>query len=539
MSKDQKNLSLELMTYAESGVYPFHMPGHKRQGVLADSSNDNRGKTSCDAVLSQISQMDITEVEGFDNLHHPEGILREAQERMAEVFGADRSYFLINGSTCGLLAAVSAAVPKGGKILIARNCHKAVYNAIYLRELSVEYVYPMQTAWGIQGSIDPEQVREKLDTDPQIQAVLITSPTYDGVVSDIAAISKIVHAHNIPLLVDEAHGAHFGFSNGFPQKALTLGADVVIESIHKTLPAFTQSAALHVKGNRVSIEKIEKFLGIYQSSSPSYLLMAGLDRCVGIMKEQGQQLMRAYEKRLARFYQQAKGLQHIKVLTLDGLKEKTSSENSTQECCMQECSKEPVYAQTGIWCKEPSKILISCEHTGMSGRQLAHILLKEFGLEMEMVSGHYVTALTSLMDTEEGFERLLFALYAIDETVCQKQEAEENRLQESMADCDLESGHIDWCQLIDILYAPKEKQMEIAAASEAETIAMPFAQAAGKVSGEFAYLYPPGIPFLTPGEVIPASVAQMTDKLIAEGFEIQGLADLEGVQIRTCVDGWK
>lgn len=506
MSENQKRLDIELMTYAESGVYPFHMPGHKRQGVLADGSNDKGVKIRCDAVLSQMSQMDITEVEGFDNLHHPEGILREAQERMAKVFGADRSFFLINGSTCGLLAAVSAAVPKGGKILIARNCHKAVYNAIYLRELSVEYVYPMQTAWGIQGSIDPEQVREKLDADPQIQAVLITSPTYDGVVSDIAAIAKIAHAHNIPLLVDEAHGAHFGFSNGFPQKALTLGADVVIESIHKTLPAFTQSAALHVKGNRVSIEKIEKFLGIYQSSSPSYLLMAGLDRCVGIMKEQGPQLMRAYEKRLARFYQQAKGLQNLKVLTLDGLTEGIGS----------------AYTQTGIWCKEPSKILISCQCVGMSGRQLAHILLEDFGLEMEMVSGHYVTALTSLMDTEEGFERLLFALYAIDQMVSEETSEETN-----------------WCRLIDILYAPKEKRMEIATASEAETIAMPLAQAAGKVSGEFAYLYPPGIPFLTPGEVIPASVAQMTDKLMEEGFEIQGLADLEGVQIRTCVDGWK
>lgn len=519
--KKQDYLEIKLMTYAESGVYPFHMPGHKRQMITEKSLQEiePQGKLpdSGAEILSRACLLDITEIEGFDNLHHAEGILREAQERMAEVFGADQSYFLINGSTCGLLAAVSAAVPKDGKILIARNCHKAVYNAIYLRELSVEYVYPMQTPWGIQGSIDPEQIREKLDADPQIQAVLITSPTYDGVVSDIETIAEIVHAHNIPLIVDEAHGAHFGFSKGFPQKALAFGADVVIESLHKTLPAFTQSAALHVKGNRVSIEKIEKFLGIYQSSSPSYLLMAGLDRCVRIMKEQGAQLMRVYEKRLARFYQQAKGLQHIKVLTLDGLTEGIGS----------------AYTQTGIWCKEPSKILISCQCAGMSGRQLAHILIEDFGLEMEMSSGHYVTALTSLMDTEEGFERLLFALYAIEELT------KGNSLSEPMPACDFKSCHRDWRQLMNNLYAPKEKRIEIAAASEAETIAMPFAQAAGKVSGEFAYLYPPGIPFLAPGEVIPASVAEIVEALMEEGFEIQGLADLEGVKIRTCVEGWK
>lgn len=166
---------------------------------------------------------------------------------------------------------------------MARNCHKAVYHAVYLMELQTEYLYPEQTEFGIQGSIAPKQVQRMLEQYPDTQAVLLTSPTYDGVVSDIAAIAEIVHAHQIPLIVDEAHGAHFGFSERFPKKAISYGADLCIESVHKTLPAYTQTALLHYRKNPwVDLERVKRYLGIYQSSSPSYVLMAGIDRCTRI-----------------------------------------------------------------------------------------------------------------------------------------------------------------------------------------------------------------------------------------------------------------
>mgnify|MGYP000120800850 FL=1 len=188
-------LDEKLLAYSQTDAYPFHMPGHKRQSM---------GNWTGEAI-------DITEITGFDNLHHAEGILQEAQCRAAETFGADETFFLINGSTAGLLSAICGTVRRGGRLLMARNCHKAVYHAVYLMELKTAYLYPEQTDFGIQGSISPEQVRDMLEQYPDTEAVLLTSPTYDGVVSDIAAIAALAHEKGVPLIVDEAHGAHFGF----------------------------------------------------------------------------------------------------------------------------------------------------------------------------------------------------------------------------------------------------------------------------------------------------------------------------------------
>ena len=260
----------KLLAYGNSDAYPFHMPGHKRQ--ITDFVNP--------------FQIDITEIDGFDNLHHPEGILKEAQERAAALYGSRSTYFLVNGSTCGILSAVSALVRPGGEIILARNCHKASYHACYLGDLVIHSLYPQwEPKWGINGGILPEDVEKLLAEYPKTQAVLLTSPTYDGAVSDIRGIARICHAHRVPLIVDEAHGAHLGFHPYFPESALKLGADVVIQSFHKTLPSLTQTAVLHVgRDAQVDEERIRRFLGIYQSSSPSYIFMAAMDRCVEFLK---------------------------------------------------------------------------------------------------------------------------------------------------------------------------------------------------------------------------------------------------------------
>ena len=217
--------------------------------------------------------IDITEIEGFDNLHHAEGILKESMRWAAGVYGADRTYYLVNGSSCGILSAIGAVMRPGETMLVSRNCHKSVYHGLILNSLKPEYVYPQIIEdLGIQGGISPDDVEKQLEECPEIRGVLIVSPTYDGVVSDISKIAEIVHRHNIPLIVDEAHGAHFPFGNGcFPKSALSCGADLVIQSLHKTLPSLTQTAVLHLKGNRVSRERLERCLQMYQSSSPSYV----------------------------------------------------------------------------------------------------------------------------------------------------------------------------------------------------------------------------------------------------------------------------
>ena len=244
-------LEQKLNELEQSDIYPFHMPGHKRAFL----------------PFANPYAIDITEIEGFDNLHHATGILQEAQQKAADLYGAKKTYYLVNGSTCGLLAAISAAVPRGEKILVARNCHKAVYHAMYLRQLVPVYLYPEDTAYGIQGQVTPQMVRKQLEQTPDIRAVVITSPTYDGVVSDIKNIADTVHAYGIPLIVDEAHGAHFGFSPEFPENATRLGADAVIMSVHKTLPAFTQTALLHLCSDRIAEKKGIDFDKAYTSST--------------------------------------------------------------------------------------------------------------------------------------------------------------------------------------------------------------------------------------------------------------------------------
>lgn len=239
-----ERLYKELEAYGKSDFYPFHMPGHKRNPEFVDG------------VFP--FERDITEISGFDNLHHPEGIIKEAQEAAACLYGTKKCLFSVNGSTAALQAAISACVQKGGKILMARNCHKAVYHTLYLRDIQPVYIYPQSDPkLGINGGISPTRVERYLEENQDVEAVLITSPTYDGVVSDVKNIAHAAHKFGIPLIVDEAHGAHLRFSDYFPDSAVELGADIVVQSFHKTLPSMTQTAVLHVCSSRTDMEKIK------------------------------------------------------------------------------------------------------------------------------------------------------------------------------------------------------------------------------------------------------------------------------------------
>lgn len=462
----------KLKAYDSADIYPFHMPGHKRQLCLpADAYH-----------------MDITEVEGFDNLHCAQGILAEEQARLAHFVGAEKSFFLVNGSTCGILAAISAAVPRGKKILFARNSHKAAYHALFLRQLTACYLYPTICGIDIQGAILPEEVERELAADEQIAAVYLTSPTYDGVVSDIEAIAQIAHKYGKTLIVDEAHGAHFGLHPIFPRSAVRCGADLVIQSVHKTLPAFTQSAVLHLCSDRVQPEKLAQFLDIYESSSPSYVLMAGISRLVPFLQEEGAARFDALAEQLRLFYEKARQLRCLHVIQEEDLE------------------------QPFAYAHDPSKILISTRDCSISGKQLYERLLWDHRLQPEMYSGEYVTALCSLMDTAEGFERLLSALLDIDRTL-QRREPTENGF-------------------VARIYRKKEQVCSITEAMESAQETVRLAQAVGRVSGEYAYLYPPGIPILVPGERIDEAFVRAVEELKTRNMALEGLQDQDADLIR-------
>ena len=491
-----------LKEYASSPHYPLHMPGHKRAKL----------------PFPNPYTIDITEIDGFDNLHHTEGILKEAQHRAADLYGSTRCFYLVNGSTCGLLATICAATTKRGKIIAARNCHKAVYHAIYLNELTAEYLYPQIKESGIQGQITVEQVQNALSENPDAEAVILTSPTYEGIISDIEAIAEVCHTADIPLIVDAAHGAHLGFGGGFPESAVRQGADAVIMSVHKTLPAFTQTALLHINSDRIPMERIERYLGIYETSSPSYIFMAGIDECIRIVAEEGEALFTAYRERLDRFYEKTADLKYLQVMHAEDL------------------SKEEAFE----W--DDSKLVIFTGKAGMTGEEIHNILLGGYKLQVEMVSGYYVLGMTSLMDTDEGLERLSVALHEIDASVSRIKNSQageklklktdeendihqfvENAVDRKLGTSDTELQMHDFLKKI---YQKQECQLSLYEAQDAKHIEIPLAQAEGKISADTIYLYPPGIPMIVPGERITAELIDNIRECLAMGLLVEGTANI-------------
>lgn len=497
----------KLKGYGESDAYPFHMPGHKRvTGIPAEACG-----------------IDITEIDGFDNLHHAEGILREAQQRAARLYGSEDTYFLVNGSTAGILAAIFACTTQNGKILMARGSHKAAYHAAELRGLRTVYLYAM--AGGIPGgSISPADVRSALASDPEIQAVFVTSPTYEGVVSDVEAIAEIAHEFDCPLIVDEAHGAHFGFHPYFPEGSVKKGADLVIHSVHKTLPSMTQTALLHRNGIMVSGERVQKYLGIFQTSSPSYVLMASIDDCIARLQRDGDGMFAAFAERLQAFARRAETWRHIRLLRGDGENQKRADASGN----IRETA--PVYAQ------DFSKLVLCAD--GCSGTWLSDTLRRKYGLEMEMEAGSYVIALTSVADTDEGFARLEAALDEIDGWLCECAEDHSGGAgEDDMQRCDAKQRTDEAQEGASMLRS--EQVFTIAQADLRQQATVPLKESAGKISAEYCYLYPPGVPLLVPGERISEELLQKLEKCRAAGLSLQGLRDYSGKTIAVCAEARK
>lgn len=462
----KKGLFEYLKEYSDSDFYPFHMPGHKRN---AESG-----------FLGEMYRYDFTEIEGFDNLHQPESIIRDAQMRAAELYHSEETYFLVNGSTAGLLSAVSAIAHRAGKLIIARNCHKAVYHAAFLNHMELYYVYPevikdYDLAGEITVSALEKTINEILDlsgeeaerADRVIAGVIITSPTYEGISSDVKEIAELVHRYGIPLIVDQAHGAHFGIHPAYPQNAVKEGADLVVHSVHKTLPAPTQTALLHKNGSRVDGEKLRRYLRIYQSSSPSYLLMAGIDEAIRLTEAEGfERLDRLLDFR-NQFLDKMKSCRHICVCPLT----------------------------------EPGKLVLSVRGCSITGQKLCQLLRERYRLEMEMASGSYVVAIITMMDQEDGFERLFRGLKEIDGEIGEGKKEE----------------IFSWLEL------HPEMRLQMKDAYRMPYVEAELDEAEGKTAAEFVNLYPPGIPLLVPGEKINGMCMETIGFYRKNGYTVYGV----------------
>ena len=462
----------KLVDYKNQNIYPFHMPGHKR---------------NIENEIKNPYEIDITEIDGFDNLNDPNDIIKKSMDEASKFYGTKKTFYLVNGSTVGILSAITAVCKRGDKILMARNCHKAVYNAVRLLELDPIYLpllyIPKRNMFG---SVDEERLRQLLSENPDIKAVVITSPTYEGIVMHIESIKMWIEPYKIPFIVDEAHGAHFPFCDQFPKSAVEKGADLVIQSVHKTMPSFTQTALLHICSDRVSEEVVQDCLSIYQSSSPSYIFMAGIEYAIsyGIRHkkefEQYEKMLRLYREKFSHF-------RHISLLQKEELQ------------------------QYGAYDFDPCKLVFFFEDTDWTGNEISSMLLKEYGLQMEMSERDYIIAISSIMDTEEGFERLYYALCQIDEKI-EKNQKQPLSIHEITTGIAQNGGNKK--------YIPSK-------ALQRERLSVPLEDAKGKVCGDYIYIYPPGIPILVPGEEISKEHIQLLMEYKKANFYVKGIMESE------------
>lgn len=471
-----------LNEYCNRDYYPWHMPGHKRQENL----NSHRFGV----------KQDVTELPGLDNLLAPEGAIAESMKQLTQIYGTWKSYYLVNGSTSGILTAISAVCKRGDTIILGRHCHKSVYHAVMLLELKPVYLYPaMIQPYEICSSVTGEQIEQALREHPEARAVIFPSPTYEGVLSDISSISKIVHKYGAKLIVDEAHGAHLEFGVNAPVSAVRCGADLVIQSLHKTLPCYTQCAILHIckpeaknpsPDNRfLTIEElqkqVERYLNVYQTSSPSYLLVANMEEGIASMEEWRNTRTVSYYDCLRRYREKWSTLQVLHLLTPEEVK------------------------QAGGFAYDESKLVIGITKDGLNGAALLQELEEKYGMVLEMASLHYVLAMTSVADSEEAFSRLDDALQKIDKTLV-KENTSEIQLR---IKCHMEREE---------LLSAEEKNRTNRKRWMWEAEGLP--------AGDFVTVYPPGVPVLVPGEVITKEKIEYLQSCMENGLTVHGVEAL-------------
>ena len=429
----------EIKSYLTQDIYPFHMPGHKRNQAF---------------LPPNLLELDMTEISGMDILSSPEegGIIHRLQTDIATFYGASQSFFMVNGSSGGILAAV-CAMATNSNIVVPRNAHTSVYNALALSGATPMYILPQITCEGLAGGIAPHA----LDNIPQGATVLVVSPTYEGFVSDIGEIASVVHKKNGILIVDEAHGAHFPFHPVFPQSAITLGADIVVQSFHKTLPALGQTAVLHVgKNSQIDINRLKFYVNAVQTSSPSYILMSVCDFM----------LLKLWSEPFW-FNDYVTRLEALRAaLPLSNVKK----------------------GQHAIHDIDIGKILLPVNN----GHEIAKIMSQKYKVEVEMAMDNHILAMTSVADTDEGFARLVSAVEGVSPLLCMGLSTPQP---------------VRSLALPDMVLTPKQ-------AINSPTKKIPWQKAAGHISAQLVAKYPPGIAIVAPGERVPLGLPPLQDHIL-------------------------
>ena len=470
-SKERRNASpLEkyFQHYNEKNLLPLHMPGHQR-------------KTEMGAALPYA--YDYTEVEELDNLHAPEGVLREAMNRTAAYYGCSDCFYLVNGSSSGLQAGIFTLLEEGDEVVVARNCHRSVFYALSLRKAKIHFLLPeFWEDFSCFGSVSLKEVERLLREFPKSKALIFTSPSYEGVVSDVEGIARLCHENGLSLLVDEAHGAHFSPKRGasFPESAISLGADLVVQSPHKTLCSLTQSAWILGNGQRYSREKLSFYLSVFQTTSPSYPLMLSLEKATTLLEREGEALFSHWKEVMESFREKARTLSYFTFLW------------EKEEACFAMDFTKIFLRVLGI----PELRL---------GKDLAKLLREDYGIESEMHSGENLLLMTGPFISEEELDRLFLALKDIERRFGEeKGKPLRSKLLSSA--------------LYQISVADNSLQIQ-EGLKEGEELSLHDGE--GRICLEYLSLYPPGIPLLFPGEKLTKEKIQEIETLEKEGIELQ------------------
>ncbi|MEH2376513.1 aminotransferase class I/II-fold pyridoxal phosphate-dependent enzyme [Nostoc sp.] len=458
---------------------PFYTPGHKQGKGISQPLADLLGKA--------VFRADLTELADLDNLFAPQGVIEEAQQLAAEAFGASQTWFLVNGSTCGIEAAILATCGTGDKIILPRNVHSSEIAGLILSGAIPIFLNPeYDPVLDIAHSITPNAVESALQQHPDAKAVLTVYPTYYGVCGDLSAIASITHQYNIPLLVDEAHGAHFAFHPQLlPTPALAAGADLTVQSIHKVLGAMTQASMLHVQGNRIDGDRISKALQLVQSTSPSYLLLASLDAARQQMALHGKMLMSRTLQLADEARTRISQIPGLSVLEMPSLGE-----------------------SLGFVALDKTRLTITVSGLGLTGFEAEEILDEKFAVTAEFASLQHLTLIISLGNTPADIEQLVQGFTTL---------AKEYRR------TNLTLNNNIWQNIVRKLSHPLHFSPREAFFAVSETL--PLAQTSDRICAEIVCPYPPGIPVLMPGEVITKPILDYLQHIQAMGGFISGCND--------------
>lgn len=473
-----------LRTRAQRLHAPFYAPGHKRGRGIPQPLAELLG--------ASVFRADLPELPDLDNLFAPEGVIQEAQALAAAAFGAEQTWFLVNGSTAGVMAAILATCGTGERIILPRNIHQSAIAGLVLSGAIPIFVNPdYDPDTDLAYSITPKAVAAALQKYPDAKAVMMVYPTYQGVCGDVRAIAQIVHQHNIPLLVDEAHGPHFAFHPDLPPSALSVGADLTVQSTHKVLGAMTQASMLHIQGNRLNRERLNKALQIVQSTSPSYLLLASLDAARQQIALHGEQLM-TQTLRLADIARQ-------RISQISGLS-------------ILEPRRTP-----GFLALDRTRLTVKVSELGLSGFEADEIFLEQLGVIAELPTLQHLTFIISLGNTQTDIEQLVQAFTTL---------TRENYRSNSATS--LDQVFQRWKSELLFIHPSSfilHPELSPRDAFFAPTETVPIDQTLDRISAELVCPYPPGIPALMPGEMINPAALEYLQQVLNLGGNITGCSD--------------